>query len=250
MARLTALLDSDTPIFSAAVSSDTEWKAKSRLDTMIERIIVDSGCDDYILYVSGDTNFRKTIDPLYKANRPPDDPEFRKLCRQHLIDNWNTVVANDCEADDLVGVNQTEDTIICGIDKDLLMIAGRHYQWPIVRSGKVLRPKTFYTIDINTGMKEFFVQALTGDKSDNIMYRLDPVSNTWKKKKWALGAKAAERYLEDIETEADLYNAVRTYYLDNCTEDDIEAELKKNLDLLWIWRNLGETYSIRQEVRG
>ena len=228
-----ALVDSDTPIFMAAVSSDgqEEWVAKSRLDTTISKIIEDSGCTEYELYVSGGNNFRYDIDPNYKGKRPPS-PEHREACRLHLINEWGAIECNGYEADDAVGCEQTKDTIICGIDKDLLMIPGKHYQWPIVRQQKEVRPARFLEVSEEEGIRTFFTQMLVGDTVDNIIgiHMVGPVK--------------AAKILEDCQTEEELYTTVQDVYLGL----DREEDFYKNLDLLWIWRCYGMTYNIRRET--
>ena len=90
-------------------------------------------------------------------------------------------------------------------------------------------------------MRRFFTQALTGDTSDNI------------KGIKGIGPKKAEKLLAGLTTEEDLYDAVQFQYTSSLmVEDPEEGEkrLKSNLDLLWIWRSLGITYSIRKEIYG
>src|SRR5574339_356227 len=167
-----ALVDSDTPIFGAALSAENEtesWKATSRLDRTIENILQSTGCTDYKLFVSGKNNFRKQIYPLYKANRIQPEPKWREICKQHLINKWGAIEAHGCEADDYCGIYQTRDTIICGIDKDLLQIPGNHFQWEIIRGGITVRPSSFIHITEVEGIKNFYKQVLTGDTSDNII---------------------------------------------------------------------------------
>lgn len=243
-----ALVDADTPVFAAAVSSDDQHVhiALSRLDVSINKIIEQSGCGEFRLYVSGGDNFRKELDPRYKANRPKVDPIHREACKQHLIKHWDAIETDGYEADDAVGCEQTKDTMIVGIDKDLLMIPGKHFQWPLVRQGKVLREGVFHTTSYIDGLRLFYTQALVGDKSDNILQWFDKSSDTWKKNKWALGQKKAEKLLEDVNIEEDMYNVVKNHYIASNKLD----ELATVLDLLWIWRSYGETYSIRRMLYG
>jgi 5'-3' exonuclease len=226
-----ALIDSDTPIFAAALSAEgkEDWVAFSRLDSSIRQIIADSGCDGYKLFVSGKENFRHAIDPKYKANRTGVDPEHRKACRQHLIDKWGAVEATGMEADDLCGIYQTENTIICGIDKDLLQIPGKHYQWPIVRGGKCVREGRFINVSPIEGLRAFYTQLLVGDTSDNII----GISG--------IGPKKAEKWLETCETEEEMKEVVSSLYNDN-------DRFYNNANLLWILRDEGVTYSIREEM--
>lgn len=242
-----ALLDSDTPIFSTALVSEdvSESIAKSRLDVCINNIIRDSGCNEYMLFVSGGGNFRKEIDPSYKANRAEmPKPKHREALRIHLIKEWGAIECNGYEADDGCGVNQKQDgsTVICGIDKDLLQIPGRHYQWPIIRKGVVQREGLFHDISEEQGWRNLFTQMLTGDTSDNIQGVK------------GVGPKKAEKLLQDCSTETEMYERCMDAYLeDEETDDGIQYQVERferNLDLLYIWRELGITYNIRKEIYG
>ena len=227
-----ALIDSDTPIFAAAVSSENaseSWIATSRLDRTIENIIQSSGCIDAKLFVSGKDNFRKTLYSEYKANRTQPTPKWREVCKQHLITKWGAIEAHGCEADDYCGIHQNSDTIICGIDKDLLQIPGKHFQWEIVRQGVVVRNSQFVEISELDGYKNFYKQVLTGDTSDNI------IGIT------GIGPKKASKLIDNLESEEEMVEVVKSLYSDSeC--------FNMNCDLLWIMRNLGETYSLRREL--
>lgn len=236
-----ALIDADTPVFGAAISceGDEEWKALSRLDMTIEKIIEGVGCSSYTLFVSGEGNFRYEVEPLYKSNRGPS-PEHREACRLHLVKEWGAVECNGYEADDAVGCEQGDDTIICGIDKDLLMLPGKHYRWPIIRQGKLVRDEQWHDVTPEQGIRRFFEQALTGDKSDNIIgiHRVGPVK--------------AAKILSDCTTEEEMYERVLDVYTEDSESGDEWVtcfdRFTKNLDLLWIWRCYGMTYNIRRET--
>lgn len=236
----------DTPVFATAIASEdvSESIAKSRLDLTIRNIVKGSGCTDYKLFVSGGNNFRYDIDPTYKANRTGSDPKWREALRLHLIKEWNAYECVGFEADDMCGVEQKEDgsTCIVAIDKDLLQVPGLHYSWPIIRKNTIVREGLFREISKEEGMRRFFTQALTGDTSDNI------------KGIYGIGAKKAEKLLADCRTEEEMYIKVYDVYTEDCEDDDCMSKqlqrLETNLDLLWIFRNLGETYSVRREIRG
>lgn len=242
-----ALIDSDTPVFATAIASEdvSESFAKSRLDLTIRNIIKGSGCTDYKLFVSGGNNFRYDIDPTYKANRTGTDPKWREALRLHLIKEWGAYECVGFEADDMCGVEQREDggTCIVAIDKDLLQVPGLHYSWPITRKNTRVREGLFREISKEEGMRRFFTQALTGDTSDNI------------KGIYGIGKKKAAKILENCNTEEEMYASVQNEYFNNALYGkevrSLESEstrLTKNLDLLWIWRELGITYSIRREI--
>jgi 5'-3' exonuclease len=238
-----ALVDADTPCVSAALSAKDSplWVATSRLDKTIDNILEGSGCSSYKLFVSGGHNFRYDIDPLYKANRPKEAIKWREECKQHLITQWGAIETDGYEADDAVGCEQKYDgsTIICGIDKDLLMIAGKHYQWPIIRGGEIVREALFHDITHEQGMRTFFEQVLTGDNTDNIIGLK------------GVGPVKAGKILEECETEEEMFLAVLDYYTDQGSCFDIwENRFYNNCNLLWIWRSLGETYTLRREFYG
>jgi hypothetical protein len=113
------------------------------------------------------------------------------------------------------------------------MIAGKHYQWPIVRGGKVVREALFHDITHEQGMRTFFEQVLTGDNTDNIIGLK------------GVGQVKAGKILEECD---DMYATVKLSYLMADDPEDGLNRFVKNLDLLWIWRNLGETYTIRREL--
>lgn len=244
--QLLALVDSDTPVFSTALVSEdvNEAIAKSRLDVCISNILRDCGTNEFKLFVSGGRNFRKDIDPSYKANRTQPDPKHRETLRQHLIKEWGAYECVGYEADDQCGIEQKPDgsTIIVAIDKDLLQVPGLHYSWPIVRKGITVRDHRFLEVDEEQGFRNFFTQALTGDTSDNI------------KGIHGIGEKKAEKLLANCHTEEELYIRCYDVYTEDC-EDDVSMEVEtqrflKNCDLLWIWRSLGVTYTTRKEING
>ena len=237
-----ALIDADTPVFAVALVSEDvdEALAKHRLDKTINDIIIGSGAAEAQLFVSGGDNFRKQICSSYKEHRKDKPiPKYREMLRQHLIKEWDAFECDGYEADDACGIYQTDDTIICGIDKDLLQIPGKHYQWPIIRKGVTVRPELYHDISEEQGMRNFFIQVLTGDVADHI------------KGIHGGGIKRAEAILKESHTEDEFYDVVRFYYSSSLMVENPEEEFvrfEQNLDLLWIWRQFGETYTIRRQV--
>lgn len=237
-----ALIDSDTPLFAAALSAEGEsepWIATSRLDRTMDNLLRAVDCREYKIFVSGEGNFRKQIDPSYKANRTQPVPKWREVCKQHLINKWGAIEAHGCEADDYCGIYQNADTIICGIDKDLLQIPGKHFQWGIVRGGEVVRPSQFIEISEIDGLKNFYKQVLTGDTSDNIIGI------------HGIGTKKAAKLIDHLETEEEMKDVVLFHYASDLMVEDPEKGEKRfynNCNLLWIMRELGVTYTERNNV--
>lgn len=164
-----ALLDLDIVGYRSAASCEpTKVKpereplesALARTEELMRRILHETGAKSYLGFISGPENYRYAIDPTYKANRADKPrPEWLQPCREYLVMNWNAKVCNGIEADDALGIHQTSSTVICSIDKDLLMIEGRHYNF-VTGEWKF--------IDKLQGLRNFYTQLLLGDNSDNI----------------------------------------------------------------------------------
>lgn len=125
--------------------------------------------------LSGPTNFREEIESpdgeVYKGHRDPNKKPVHFDDLYEYLKNMftfrgipvTTVISIDEEADDVMGIEQCKDintSIICTLDKDLMMIPGRHFNW---RHDKAVRYITGMEAD-----KHFWTQMLTGDRSDNI----------------------------------------------------------------------------------
>ena len=215
----TALIDGDIVAFRcAAASEDTDLEiANLRADKLMSDILFLTEAKDYKVFLTGRNNFRKEIYPEYKANRK-DKPKPQHLqgIRDFLIHQWMAVVAEGCEADDLLGIHQTETTVICSIDKDLLQVPGMHYNW--VRS-------EYYNQTESGGLRSFYNQLLQGDRGDNI-----PGIT-------GIGPKKAERFLEGVTEEQEMFDICLDLY-----KGDIDT-MVRNGKLLWIWRKFGGTWN-------
>lgn len=213
-----ANIDGDIVAFRcAAASEDTDLEiACLRADKLMQDILFLTDSDSYNCYLTGRNNFRKEIYPEYKANRK-DKPKPIHLqgIRDFLCENWNAQVADGCEADDLLGINQSDSTICCSIDKDLLQLQGRHYNW--VRA-------EFYDQSYLGGIKQFYLQLIQGDKGDNIPGI------------YGIGPKKAERFLEGVDNEQEMFNICLELY-----KNDADT-MVRNGKLLWIWRTQGGTW--------
>ena len=161
-----ALIDADIVAYRVACTledDDAEDFVYARAEDLIDNILVNTEATEYRLFLSGKNNFRYTIYPEYKAHRPKEKPFWLEKCRQYLIATFNAEVVDGQEADDALGIAQTEDTIICSIDKDLLMIPGRHYNFV---------KDEFQEVTNDSGMRHFYMQCLTGDRSDKVLNKL------------------------------------------------------------------------------
>ena len=154
-------MDGDIYAFRVACTTenDNEAIAVYRVNEMIENTLAEVEASEYKLFFTSPDNFRKHIYPEYKANRTATKPKHLQFLRDYLVESWQGTVAEKMEADDYLGINQHESSIICSIDKDLLQVPGKHYNFV---------KKEFYEVDVETGSRNFYTQLLTGDTSDNI----------------------------------------------------------------------------------
>lgn len=228
----TALIDGDAVIFRCAASVSEEDPleiATQRTNDLLHKIVDEVQADSYRLFIKSTHNFRNIINPDYKANRKGQPiPVHLQGCREFVFENWNAEAENWLEADDLLGINQTDETIICGIDKDLLMIPGNHYSWELTHP-KWTRPASFKSIDYDTGVKTFYKQMLIGDPSDNIFGVK------------GIGAVKSGNLLDHVETEQEMFDIVYELYGD-------AARFVMNAQCLWIMQNRNETWANRQSL--
>jgi 5'-3' exonuclease len=199
------------------------WKGNA--NNMIKSILKAAGTDDYIIYLTGKGNYRSDMYPEYKANRKDvAKPLHFQEIKDYLLDTQPCEVINGEEADDAMGIAQalapTDTTIICSLDKDMDMIAGKHYNW-----GK----HTVYTVKQEDGDRWFWTQLLTGDMTDNIigLKGIGPVK--------AIAALDAA----DIQDNAGYYKVCQTLY--KVKERSME-DLELNGHLLWIKRHPTSTW--------
>jgi 5'-3' exonuclease len=229
---VTALIDGDLIAYINAASAELEPLdvALARVDKHMHDILEATGAEQYKAFISGQHNFRYEVNPMYKANRVAPQPVHREACKDYLITEWKASVTDGYEADDALGINQTEDTIICSIDKDLRMIPGKHYSWPILRKGVVIREAKISSVTELEGFKAFFSSLFVGDTSDNIIGVR------------GIGAVKAKKMIDPLTSEKAMFNTARAAY-------DNDERFLMNADCLWIWREENGRYTDRPYVK-
>lgn len=235
----TALIDGDIVSYASAascekrkdgelVSLDPVEIALLRADQFMRNILEATGSSEYRNFLSGSNNFRFDIYPAYKAGRPPS-PEHRQACMEFLVREWGAEVTDGHEADDAMGIAQHDSTVVCSIDKDLDMIPGYHYSWPIMRLGEVVREGRIYEVSAIEGLKSFYRSLLIGDRVDNIIGVV------------GIGKVKAAQRIDLLETEEEMFQVVRDLYAD----DD---RLLMNGRCLWILRKEGAVWEFPGSV--
>jgi 5'-3' exonuclease len=130
------------------------------------------------------------------------------------------------------------DTIICSRDKDLRICPGWHFSWECGQQ-KAIGPTHTDRLGflsekpngdtIGYGLKFFFYQMLVGDTADNIP-GLPKV-----------GDAGAVKLLKDLNTEVELYQAVKNAYIEKMGEAAKEY-FKEQSSLLWMVQEKGVGY--------
>lgn len=231
-----ALLDGDLYAFRSAASAenDNAGIAIYRVEEMIDRTLAElTDVEEFSIFLSGDTNFRYQVYPEYKANRTPIKPQFLQVVKDYLIEKYKAQISVDCEADDLLGIEQCSapplSTIICSLDKDLRMIPGYHYSWEIKGTSKYgkewSRPMEIANVTPADALRTFYTQLLVGDSTDNI------------KGAPGIGPVKAAAILKDCTTEQEMFEAVEAHY------SSLE-ELEMNGQCLWIFRKPNDIWRI------
>lgn len=227
MAKI-CLVDGDTVAYRCAASIEpTKTKDREpddlailRADELMYRILNETQSSEYIMFLSGGENFRKILNPLYKANRTQELPKMLGACQEFLINEWKAKMVHGYEADDAIGMaHEPDKTLIAANDKDFKQLPGEHYnfvrlEWDVV--------------DEETAEFNFWCQMLIGDTSDNIQ-GVEGLGKVKAPKK-LLGLSAKQ-----------MYDTVRELYND-------DERFLMNFRMLRILRNPVEYENILQEI--
>lgn len=218
---VTLLIDGD-PIAHAASRVPKEYDeegfardeetVEANIDGAIHSIMTmiednhDLVIDEYMIFISGKGNFRKVINPEYKANRKDTKyPPMLGYAIEYLNKSWYAFTSHGVEADDTIAstwrsivdsplFNEDNDTvIISSIDKDFKTL-------PCVFFDNFYTRNEIVIVSEREAMRFFYTQLITGDTVDNI------------KGIPRKGIKAADKALEGIETKFGMRRKVYEMY--------------------------------------
>lgn len=185
------------------------------VDHFIQWLADTLDAEDVVVCLSGKENFRYNVLPTYKDNRNASTvPTLVDVLRKYIIESWNGIYEPQLEADDLMSIHQTKDTIICTIDKDLDQVPGFHYNW---------NKKELYEIDEIHGKHFFWTQVLMGDSTDG--YKGCPQVGKVKANRFV--DSFIERQLNEAEIwkeVIDIYNTHYRKYIDEEASDQVIEE--------------------------
>jgi hypothetical protein len=219
-----AIIDADIICYRVGFASEDSDEAicLARVTTLVNEIVYrDLKCDDYKAYITGKGNFRNDIavtEP-YKGNRKDAKrPKHYDAIRTHL-QRLGAELVEGQEADDAVAIEATSTGgWIVSIDKDLDQVAGWHYNF--------VKHEEYYVTE-EQGLRNFYTQVLTGDRTDNIIGLK------------GIGPVKAAKILDGCTTEKELYEACVKAYSDAGLTQERMLEAGQ---LLWLRRVPNQTF--------
>lgn len=181
--------------------------------------------------------YYEAVTKPYKGNRHALKPLHYHNIRAYILSEFECVVSNGVEADDMLAVYLCKDkeNILCSIDKDLRQVPGKHYTWSVGNrpSIPVYEVDELGTMELvtrsklfATGLKSFFAQLIMGDTVDNIQGIP------------GAGPVLAYNTLNECTTECEMFDRVVSMYQENYEE--WEKALREHIDLVWMIRQLDE----------
>lgn len=282
------LIDADCVAYWAAAGCDAmpvqaaKRKVRDRMTAICDQIQT----DDIRCYLTGKNNFRNDVATyqMYKGNRYAPDgtrikpqPKWLSACRDYIQANYNTTMCDGQEADDALAIAQIKcnaadgwESIISSIDKDLLIIPGKHhdmnsgYIQDVDEMGRLFKDEKGKVR--GAGLRFFYAQLLMGDSADWIP-GLPKVTPEMKaefggiKRLGGCGPVAALNALEGCATERELFDRVafcyksywngERWYKHWKTGEKIYPTWREALteqgQLLWMRREAGQMWEIPKE---
>lgn len=202
MGKKVLLIDADVPCYHFAFKNQTniDWddddnesiyttpeNVVPQLERWFDWLMEELSGDEIILALSDSENFRKELEPTYKANRKAEKPELWGLVRDYLENGdhgYPVKIKPRLEGDDVLGIMAThprwkDNHVVVTIDKDLQTVPCNLFLY----NKPELGVRTIYNIEA----KAFFLsQVLTGDVVDGYKglpgvgtVRAKQIMNTW-----------------------------------------------------------------------
>ncbi len=253
---IVVLIDGDVLAYQASYGREAPVYVETELDAIMDRILEDTRAASYIVYLTGDDNFRDSVAMIqqYKGNRYfPDgsrkkpQPELLPLARKILIDKYNAELQHGQEADDALVIMSTMlqtmkadgvstlTPIISTIDKDLRICPGLHHNignstvTGVSKFGCIYMGGSKGTELKGEGLKFFFAQLLMGDPTDHIPglpYVTPYMKAKYNTRLGGVGAVAAFRVLETATTPEECFHRVHCCYISYWHDPDGKHPVK------------------------
>ena len=211
-----------TSAFHAQANENTQEEAKRKIDSTIRWTLAQLDATEYKVYLTGSGNFRYEVNKSYKAHRTAPKPSLLPWCREYLRWEYNAIVSQGEEADDLIAIEAArmnyQGCVIASVDKDFLQVPVPMYNF---RKGELTN------VSPEEGLRFFYKQCIMGDAADGV------------KGIPGVGPKGADKALEGLVFEKDLYDKTLWLYEENGLSAD---DLTSNARLLWLRRKPNEMW--------
>ena len=148
--KRTLLIDGDIVLYEVTIASEfaVDWgddmwtlhsdlkQAKERFDCWVADMQEKVGSDSSVIAFSGQSNWRKSVLPTYKANRKKKrKPLIFKPLKDYVRGRYTVYEFDALEGDDVLGLLSGSpglggikgEKVVVTIDKDLMTIPGFHY---------------------------------------------------------------------------------------------------------------------------
>ena len=233
-----ALIDADIVAYrtAATVENDGPHIGCLRADILMREILDVNKAEKYKAYMTGNSNFRYQLYPAYKANRVGKPrPTYLKDVQAFLIKEWQVEMVEGAEADDYLGVEQADDTVICSIDKDLLQIPGKHYNFV---------KKEWTTVSEIEGWRNFYKQLILGDTADNI-----PGYDGKMRSKIPKFLLPEIEAIDECQSTREMYKSVmRLYETVEWEHEIMKVDIHLNGQLLYIWKKMNDKWEVPNDT--
>jgi len=174
---LIVLFDADSLVYSSCCGvEDIMEEAIGKFDqvfmSIINRIEEDYEVEKVITFNNSRGNFRKIIDPSYKANRKRQEhPKLLREMHEHIAEIYSTKQGRGVETDDMVATYWKaltdelgqNNVIIVSIDKDYKQLPALIYNYHY-------KHQCFYNISYDEALYNFYEQMVVGDQTDNVNF--------------------------------------------------------------------------------
>lgn len=225
------LIDHDSNLYKGLWATvDQGYFAGLRAcDNIIYNILDRFNNPPFELVITGPGNFRKKVDPKYKANRKPESrPKYLYDAKEYYKRYWGAVETVGVEADDYIASNITDDCIIVSEDHDFKQLGV-----------KMFNPRKWEITEITNPEYHWWMQCLTGCTTDNVKGLTNP-EKLHHKKPPSFTEETASKLLVDKSPE-EMSQIVQELYK-TIHGDNWFREFDKTARLLWLKRSPDDEY--------
>lgn len=245
------LIDGDILVYRAGYACENEPKSHClhTVDMIITKILTRYPETPYTIYLSGPSvnNYRHNyaVTAPYKGNRDKPKPKWYDAIREYLMEEYDTVMTDNNEADDAIAIDYTELfedwynystnilslPCIVSIDKDFDQIHGIRYDF--VKETEVFN-------DELTALRNLWSQCVQGDSVDNIIGIK------------GVGPVKAKKAFENLSDTVKMYRRAVAMFVvkGGYSLSEAKQRVEENMTLVYLQRHDGELWRTKTHVYG